>query len=140
MTRRNDSKSSITAFKKNKEMIETSRNLVKFEVNNNGKHNTTGIVINRISNSTIVPNNTNITTLRGTGTSFLNDGASPDKKLNKRGSFSLENTTYLDARTSWHPLRDSKTPILNDLATIEKMKKANRYPVPEKILHKPDDF
>ena len=37
-------------------------------------------------------------------------------------------------------MNDAKGPILNDLATIEKMKKAKRFPVPENLLHLPSDF
>jgi len=31
-------------------------------------------------------------------------------------------------------------PNLNDLSTIEQMKKAKRYPIPEKLLGVQDDF
>jgi hypothetical protein len=37
-----------------------------------------------------------------------------------------------------HPLKELTQPILGDIATIEKMKKAKRYPVPEKLLHLPN--
>jgi hypothetical protein len=41
-----------------------------------------------------------------------------------------------------HPLLHAKMkgPILIDLETIYKMKKAKRYPIPEKILHSNDTF
>jgi hypothetical protein len=110
--------------------------MVKFEGHKTVKQPTIGI--DRISNSTIEPKTRNNFSFKGT--SFLKKGASIENKHKRRESFSLTHTKYTDARTLWHPLKDSKTPILNDLATIEKMKKANRYPVPEKLLHKPEDF
>jgi hypothetical protein len=41
-----------------------------------------------------------------------------------------------------HPLLHAKMkgPILIDLETIYKMKKAKRYPIPEKMLHSFDTF
>jgi hypothetical protein len=41
-----------------------------------------------------------------------------------------------------HPLLHAKMkgPILIDLETIYKMKKAKRYPIPEKMLHSSDTF
>ena len=40
----------------------------------------------------------------------------------------------------WHPLKENKVkPNLNDLETIELMKKAKRYPIPEKLLWMPKE-
>ena len=52
----------------------------------------------------------------------------------------MTQTKYKDAKTLWHPLKEAEGPILNDLATIAKMKAAKRYPVQEKLLHKPDGW
>ena len=122
-------------MKKEKVENATSRNNVKFEISPDTKtQGQTMNTLDKISNTTIEPNN---------GPNFTFRGSPPIEKkkiVRKRESFSLTQTTYKDARTAWHPLKDSNTPILNDLATIEKMKKSQRYPVPEKLLHKPDDF
>ena len=45
----------------------------------------------------------------------------------------MTQTKYKDAKTLWHPLKEAEGPILNDLATIAKMKAAKRYPVQEKL-------
>jgi len=62
------------------------------------------------------------------------------RKDTRRQSFSLCQTKYGDARNLRHPLKEAKGPILNDQATIAKMKTAKRYPIPEKLLHKPLNF
>lgn len=69
-------------------------------------------------------------------------GSPPNRQKAKkrRESFSLTQTKYEDARNCWHPLKEIDGPCLNDLATIEKMKKAKRYPMPEKVLHLDKDF
>lgn len=124
---RNGTKSSISAGKKKKNTVQTSRNPVKF----------TGIKIDKQLTTVIDSGSTLTLDQNGTHQTFRVKGG---EKINRRGSFSLTHTTYKDARGLWHPLKDTKTPILNDLETIEKMKKANRYPVPEKLLHKPENF
>ena len=49
-------------------------------------------------------------------------------------------TKYGDSHLLKHPLKDQKGPILNDESTIAKMKKAQRYPIPEMLLHRPFQF
>ena len=121
-------------MKKGKEAA-TSRNNVKFEINPDVKQGQTLVTLDKLSNTTIEPTN-------GPNFTFRGSPATEKQKnvMRKRESFSLTQTTYMDARTLWHPLKDSSTPILNDQATIEKMKKSQRFPVPETILHKPADF
>ena len=102
--------------------INTSRNNVRFQdspnVNVKAKTNNT---LDKLSNSTIEPNNGPNFTFRG---SIPATDRGSKRVVRKRESFSLTQTIYKDARTLWHPLKESTTPILNDMATIEKMKKA----------------
>ena len=62
------------------------------------------------------------------------------KKDPKRQSFSMCQTKYGDSHKLKHPLKEQKGPILNDESTIAKMKQAQRYPIPEKLLHRPLNF
>ena len=62
------------------------------------------------------------------------------KKIARRQSFSMCQTKYGDAQKLKHPLKEKKGPILNDESTIAKMKEAQRFPIPEKLLHRPMNF
>lgn len=62
------------------------------------------------------------------------------RQLRRKKSFSLCQTKFDDARKLRHPLREATGPILINLATIDKMQKAKRFPIPEKLLHLPPNF
>ena len=47
---------------------------------------------------------------------------------------------FPDAAAAWDPLREQAQPTLIDIRTTERMRKANRFPVPETLLHIPGDF
>ena len=58
--------------------------------------------------------------------------------LKRKISFSLTQTKFKDALNLWHPLKEGKKgPNLNDIETIEKMRKAKRFPIPERLIHMP---
>ena len=61
-------------------------------------------------------------------------------RLRKKKSFSLCQTKFDDAQKLRHPLREATGPILINLATIDRMQKAKRFPIPEKLLHLPPNF
>jgi hypothetical protein len=66
--------------------------------------------------------------------------ASSMYRLRKKKSFSLCQTKFDDAQKLQHPLREATGPILINLATIDRMQKAKRFPIPEKLLHLPPNF
>jgi hypothetical protein len=46
---------------------------------------------------------------------------------------------YDDARLLFNPLRDRKGISLKDITTVERMKAARRYPIPEQLVNLPED-
>ena len=96
----------------------TRHNNVKFEKNETFNNTTRLDVMSAsILEPTLEPPHTQDVTFRSVPKKVTS-------KLERKGSFSLTQTIYKDARTLWHPLKESSTPILKDMATIEKMKKA----------------
>ena len=47
---------------------------------------------------------------------------------------------YQDSAALWNPLKEQSEPTLINIKTIDKMKKAKRYPVPEELIHMPYNF
>lgn len=45
-----------------------------------------------------------------------------------------------DGNNLFNPLRERKGISLKDQVTITKMKKNRRYPIPEMLIHVPDNF
>ena len=47
---------------------------------------------------------------------------------------------YDDVRLLKNPLKDNKGPSLKEIELIKKMEMFRRYPIPEQLIHVPEDF
>ena len=62
------------------------------------------------------------------------------KKIKRRASFSEGQMRFDDGANLFNPLRERTGISLKDQVTITKMKKNRRYPIPEMLIHVPDNF
>ena len=62
------------------------------------------------------------------------------KKVKRRVSLSEGMMKYDDVRLLKNPLKDNTGPSLKEIDLINKMTQFRRYPIPEMLLHVPEDF
>ena len=62
------------------------------------------------------------------------------KKIKRRASFSEGQMKFDDGAKSFNPLRERKGFSLKDQVIVTKMKKYRRYPIPEMLIHIPNNF